>query len=323
MRYAEQKFGCFIVADAGESIDDCDRTQTISLLSEQGWLLFRDFKPSVDDFAKFSSSFGRCTPVRRAPTSSTAIDYHAEDSYNPFRPDALWFHCVEVGSDEGASTYVCDGEKLFQILPTSLKEALDGKYLRFDRLYSKHEWQKFTLIEDKEDLAQSLASVPELAFKFTSDDSLYLGFEVPVLSKVGPGRLAFANTMLHGWTEPDFYGMSFSDGSNIPHELIREIDSVARSIETGIQWKKGDIALLDNRRLLHRRGEYHGKGRDLCVTNCENFFGSQIIEISSPNAVQIKQLIQGETGNPVRAGWDMAQSLDRAPPIVSQHQPSL
>src|SRR5437870_3121900 len=103
--------GCEIHAEPGDRLEQCSKQAVHDLLCHQGYILFRGFSPTVEEYEAFTTQFGACANTREVhyPGSGAGLGFHAEDAYNAYRPDTLWFLCVYQGSDGGIPTGVVDG----------------------------------------------------------------------------------------------------------------------------------------------------------------------------------------------------------------------
>lgn len=52
--------------------------------------------------------------------------------------------------------------------------------------------------------------------------------------------------------------MRFSDGSEMPSEIIEEIRRVGEQCMEDIGWQDQDVALIDNSRVMHGRRAFRG-----------------------------------------------------------------
>jgi alpha-ketoglutarate-dependent taurine dioxygenase len=100
--------------------------------------------------------------------------------------------------------------------------------------------------------------------------------------------------MLHAITDQNYYGMSLTDGSPVPQELLAHVEKLALEQEVPVGWNDGDVAVIDNYRLMHRRGEYTGTDRVLRALHGEELYGTMLPEATSAAAQAIKQMLQGE-----------------------------
>ncbi|AQZ62377.1 Gll1897 protein [[Actinomadura] parvosata subsp. kistnae] len=304
MKIHSKKIGSEIVANPGERLADIDPALVVSLLKRDGYVYFTGYQPTLEEFEAFTRRFGTCAGARHVhyPEGGEALGFHAEDSYNPYRPDAIWFLCLYEGSDGGAPTGAVDGVRLLNELSPHWQEFCRTNTLRFERHWAEETWRSATGGAATEEIEKVLASLPGFSHRFLPDGTLYTCYEAPIVVRTPGGEESFSNTMLQAMTEQTFYGMSLGDGSPVPRELLETVERWAFENEVEIGWSAGDVAVIDNYRMMHRRAEYHGKDRDLRARHCENLFGTQLPDDSTPLAAGIKSLIQSDVGLPVATG---------------------
>ena len=304
MKIIEKGLGCEIIASYGDTLLDCDRLIVVEQVQHSGYVIFKNFTPTQEEFEDFTNLFGICAETRHVhyPSSGEALGFHAEDAYNPYRPDTLWFFCAYEGSDGGIPTGVVDGIALFNQLPDKWKNFCRTQKLQFNRQWASSVWLTSDQSYNQIDLQSVLDSIPGIESKFLSDQSIYIGYQAPIVTRTIEGHESFANSILQAISDPDFYGIALSDGSNIPLELITLIEELSLINETSVGWSTGDIAVIDNLRMMHRRSSYNQIDRDLRARHGENFFGSQLPETRSHIEGWVKKLIQGDIALPTRVG---------------------
>ncbi len=296
--------GCEVHAESGERLHACEAAEVRSLVRDNGWVSFSGFDVSVAEFESFTSQFGLCANTRTVhyPPGGEALGFHAEDAYNPYRPDTIWFLCVFEGSDGGAPTGVVDGVELLSELSDTWQRFCRANTMRFDRQWSAGLWQDAIGRDRKDELDSTLAGIPGITHRFLGDGDLHVSFQTPIITRTPAGVDSFSNTILQAVTEPPFYGMSLGDGTSVPAELAPLVQEMAINREKHIGWQAGQVAVIDNFRMMHRRGEYRGADRDLRARHCENFFGSVLPDVGSTVSAWAKSLIQGDEGYPIRVG---------------------
>jgi hypothetical protein len=296
MEITTSTIGSNIRATGHDSLSDCDPAAIRELLRTQAWVYFTGFSPTVDEFREFTERFGNCATPRSIeyPPGGIALGFHAEDSYNPWRPDAVWFLCLGVGSDGGSPTGVVDGEALLRALDDDWKAFSLANDLRFTRSWPATSWQGMDVDTDGKQVLEFLSTIPELQYSIGEDDALITVFDTPIVVKTQDGRESFSNTMLHAITDQEYYGMTLTSGGPVPTELSDRITELALIHEIPIGWSDGDMVVIDNYRLMHRRAEYHGSGRELRVVHGEEFFGTPLPVAVTPAAMAMKQALQGE-----------------------------
>ena len=82
-----------------------------------------------------------------------------------------------------------------------------------------------------------------------------------------PGGKAFFNQLIAAWTgwrsgaaesEPP---VSFGDGSPIDDADVAAAVELAEAVSVDVPWRAGDVALLDNRAVMHGRRPFEGERR--------------------------------------------------------------
>lgn len=303
--------GCEICAQPGERLDECDPEQVRDLVRARGWVFFSGFDPSVEDYETFTARFGACAGTREVhyPEGGEALGFHAEDAYNPYRPDTIWFLCAFQGSDGGIPTGVVDGVELLASLPAQWQDFCRENSLRFDRQWLASTWQQALGRDARDELEEALQAIPGLGYEFLSDDGLHVSYETPIVVTTQAGDESFCNTLLQAATDHEFYGMALASGSPVPDELLATVEALAIDQETPLGWTTGDVAVIDNYRMMHRRSEYSRSDRDLRARHCEDFFGSAIPAADTPVAAWAKRLIQGDEDWPARVGPPVGAAL--------------
>ena len=60
--------------------------------------------------------------------------------------------------------------------------------------------------------------------------------------------------------------------SEISDELMDELNGIAERITTNIDWKKGDILMIDNTRIMHGRRAFKDETREIYIRLCSPNF---------------------------------------------------
>ena len=89
----------------------------------------------------------------------------------------------------------------------------------------------------------------------------------PVLQavmEVDPGRKTFFNQLIaafHGWKDSrndPTKAVTFGDGSPLNPGLMDRVAAIAEELTFDVPWQKGDVALVDNRVVMHGRRTFSG-----------------------------------------------------------------
>ncbi len=289
----------------GATLTECGKDELVELVRKQGYVVLSGFAPTVTEYEQFTAQFGSCAVTRpvRYPQSRVALGFHAEDAYTPYRPDALWFLCVSEGSGVGVPTGVVDGSELLAALPTGWQAFCRENSLHFERQWSPAVWQQDAPEAPRRAaLSAVLDAIPGITHAFLEDGFLYISYHVALVTRTSNGQEAFANGLLQASTWPQYYGMSLSDGSPVPAELIAIVDELSLALERDLNWHTGDFGVVDNLRFMHRRRQNELLDRDLRVRSCEDFFGATLPGADTRLSRWVKDLIMSEGAKPDRVG---------------------
>lgn len=321
MEIKTSDIGSAVSATRGETLQDVSEEEIFELLLRSGYVLLRGFSPTVGEYEAFSGRFGTCAGTRDVhyPDSGAGLGFHAEDAYNPYRPDTIWFFCAYEGSDGGIPTGVVDGVELLEALPPDWRTFCRGTGIRFDRQWEADVWRSTAPVSSATEVLSALEAIPGVECRVLPDGSLYAGYEVPLVVRTADGRESFSNTLLQAATDQAFYGMSLSDGSPIPEGLLAAAEDLALHGERHVGWHTGDVAVIDNLRMMHRRSQYVQVDRDLRARHCEDFFGTKLPDASTPLRAWAKSLLQGDVGLPTRVGSPAATTQPRQATGLPSH----
>jgi alpha-ketoglutarate-dependent taurine dioxygenase len=281
------------VIDANGTQDLPDREAFMNLFVCGGAILLRGFPHRTDSFVKFSDSccatfskyvgggarFRALDRISRGAEgtlltttgneSGFSMPLHGEMYYQKMRPDMLWFYCERPPMVKGQTT-LADGRELFSRLSERSKALLRSTRLLYRRDLSPADWQTMFKTESPDELHQ-ICEANEMTLEVRSDDSIVIEYVTPAIRPAhSDGEIFINNAMLlvkselafrNGEAAP-FVGTAtakvplvvrLEDGSVLPEWLIADIDEVSEEITIEVQWQRGDILAVDNRRILHGR----------------------------------------------------------------------
>lgn len=266
-------------------------TQIKQKLDDSGWVLLRGFDASLPKFSELLKQL--CSeltfdPAREfADKSSQKVDagkdpvgLHIENGNTPFPPNVVAFYSAK-SAKQGSQTTLCDGAELFRQMPAELQQAWQQTVTVSRRLPS-HLWRQYvvnqhpdvsciTQVTEKH-LADFIAINQHQRGKVNADDSLdyeldiqpcllvknrqmneSLGENLALENGALTQQFAFANAILgpsYNYQKPIY---SFPSGDVISNELINKTAELAEKYTQEIQWQDGDIAIINNKRVLHGR----------------------------------------------------------------------
>ncbi|GAX41843.1 taurine catabolism dioxygenase TauD/TfdA [Tolypothrix sp. NIES-4075] len=281
------KIGQQIINVDNTSIFKLDLEEIISLFKFYGVLLFRGFEANADIFKEFSNllstdfiNYAGGAFARRVINGDNTLlsvnDYqfeiklHGEMYYQKNIPLLVWFFCANPASQNGETT-VCDGRQFFHEISSSTKELFRKKKLKFTVCMNKDEWRKKYQTDDLNKLGEMCKS-NNTYLKVNENQSIVLEYVCPAIIPSRCGKYqVFINSLLPTkQLNPEV--LIFDDNSEIPDDVVSELNEIAERLTTEISWAKGDILMIDNTRILHGRRAFSDEKRDIYIRLCAPAF---------------------------------------------------
>lgn len=255
--------------DGAQPLSALDRDTLMAAFRADGAILIRGANFTVDDFRDFAQSICPLSVFNESPDrleleehgavqsvnlGADAFPLHPELSREPWRPDACFFACLEPPADQGQTTY-CDGIALADALPADIREAMEGRQLLYIQPATSDTLRYW--------LGSAMAS-PQLLAEQPSDgpyvfkaagNRVVRYFSRPILSPTRfSDKLAFANFLPFA---RDYLGLAnfpcLDDGKPVPEEWMAAVREAAGRLTHQVDWRKGDILMVDNSRFMHGR----------------------------------------------------------------------
>jgi alpha-ketoglutarate-dependent taurine dioxygenase len=263
-------------------------------LKREGALLFRGFDiRSAEDFDRFIGQFGlvnfpyeasfsnavRRNRTERVFTANEAppdveIFLHHEMAQTLIFPEQLFFFCEQPPA-VGGSTPICWSDLSLQTLeqraPKFVQRLRDRgiRYRNTMPAYAElasaqgRSWKDTLKVESAEQAEQKLTS---LGYDYQWLNNGYLSVRTPPLAAIQAfdQHSSFFNQIVAayvGWQsslDPDDPILTYGDGSHIAIEDLELAVEVCYQHVVDLDWQQGDVALLDNTRVMHGRRPYQG-----------------------------------------------------------------
>lgn len=224
-------------------------------------------------------------------TQGFPMALHGEMYYLGTRPSILWFYC-DTPPARGGQTTTCDGEALFRALDPATRRFLEEHRTLYRRRLSRSEWVT-TYQTGSLDEVRRICAAHGTDVGVRSDGGIETRFVCSPLVRTASGRTAFVNSLLlvhsveqafeSGWVRenldqggrPDSpIVVRLEDGGRLPAELLAEVAEVAESLTVEVPWSRGDVLMLDNRRVMHGRRAAPDPARRIYVRMAEPAFAA-------------------------------------------------
>jgi hypothetical protein len=281
-----------------KSVEDWLRQSRATLdrqVREAGTVFFRGFPLSTDqDFDRFIRAFDypnfryedslsnavrvvlteRVFTANEAPPNVT-ICLHHEMAQTPVYPSRLFFFC-EHPAEQGGATPLCRSDILFERLLSEFPEFVDDcetKGLLYTNIMPAENdptsgmgrsWQSTFRAETRDEAEQQLQKLG-YSWEWLPNGCLRSTTPVlPAVMEVEPGRRTFFNQLIaafHGWKDSrndPTKAVTFGDGSLLNPETMDRVAVIAEELTFDVPWQKGDVALVDNRVVMHGRRTFSG-----------------------------------------------------------------
>ena len=256
---------------------DINPEEIKNLVSEHGVVVLRDFNFSLDSFSKLvndTSSSVTLDPARtfhsdvaqKVDAGTNSVSLHIENGNSPFTSDLAWFYC-EHAAKKGSQTTYCDGVQAWRLFPDSLKKRFEGKKLVYKRNVSEKNWKAFLHFHSQEDNLKYEQLVDftkdmDIDVTLNEDQSIKYTYSTTPTLETKQGTLAFANSILgpsYNYEKPKIY----LDDVEIDDELLNEVEKLTEQCTYDLLWQKGDVLIVDNKRVMHGRRKIEDTERQI------------------------------------------------------------
>ena len=258
------------------TVDTLDKQSLLGQLAETGFILMRDFDADIEAFSRLvqklstrvtldpARSFnGQGKVAQKVDAGTDAVGLHIENGNSPFQPHLCWFFC-EKAATAGSQTTVCDGYAVWDALSEQARQAFAAQCIVYSRNVEEAKWKRFAqhlmghskALEDitLQDLIAQIEDPDHTSITANADGSVHYVYRVAAAHPTIFGqRLAFANSILGPSYNYEKPLITFEDGSALSPALLDEIAQVTEAHTRNIEWQAGDIALIDNTRVMHGR----------------------------------------------------------------------
>ncbi|MER5569940.1 TauD/TfdA family dioxygenase [Streptomyces goshikiensis] len=267
--------GKLVLASEGcPTLGDLEPRDTVALLAEAGFVVLRGFRPSVEDFSLFvkahsdrvtldpARTFHGGAVAQKVDAGTDEVGLHLENGNSPFGPDLTWFFC-ETAASSGSQTTVCDGYRVWDATPAE-DQAAFAQDISYARRVEEAKWKQFVLHQsggDKkvEDITfdDFLALVQDregTTLVLQEDGSAHYTHRTPAARTTLFGdRPSWANSIFGPSYNYEKPVIGYADGTGFPDGLISRMKTLTDELTEDIHWQDGDIALIDNTRVMHGR----------------------------------------------------------------------
>ncbi|KQY26182.1 hypothetical protein ASD21_22670 [Caulobacter sp. Root1455] len=288
-----------VLTGSRDDLSRIDRAMLSKKVAEHGAVILRGFELTVDDFETLSQEVapeflvhhdvGRMYISDDGTTQTVVpgmegIPAHVERGYAAPIPATLFFYCNHPPDSEGETT-LYDGFELFERLSPESQKFFAERKVRYRLRIGPELWQRTLMTDDHAEamymIDEQLTSAldverGEAATCRVDDDTLIMDFVTPATRTAARREgVAFSNsglTYLYTLEMPEEgllalgkMTMLTEEDEAFPLEILRDALRASREVEYKLSWRKGDMALLDNRTVLHGRAAFSDPNRSIYI----------------------------------------------------------
>jgi len=260
-----------VVIEAAESKNllKLDKDELRQLFITHGAILFRGYMLDLDKFEAFTDQFcnayvsnespGREVLSKDGRVQTVNLGYqhfplHPEISREPWQPDIAWFACEQASLVQGETTF-CDGVAAANSFSAELLEHLKTTTLAH-KIPTTLQWCAQFLGEPNL-LASTISQYSDpTGFQFSEEGGeLFRTYLRPMLHKtMFTDQWAYGNFLVFARRRLSVRNFPcYVDGTEVPDDIVDEIERVTNSLSAEVKWQKNDLLMLDNTRFMHGR----------------------------------------------------------------------
>ena len=225
----------------------------------------------------------RIFTANEAP-SEVEIYLHHEMAQTPVSPSVLFFCCISAAI-RGGATPLCRSDKLFSAFKAAHPKwtnQLTDKGLRYITKMPAvsdgssgqgRSWYSTLAVNSKLEAEHRLLSMG-YTFKWQDDASLKaLSPLLPAVVDLEFGRRSFYHQLIaafRGWPgvqENPASGVMFGDRTEISLDLLDTMSALAQEYTTELNWADGQVAVINNKMVMHGRKPYSGEKKRLMLVS--------------------------------------------------------
>lgn len=248
---------CIIRSNVSKDPFKISKSKIIDIYKKNGVVIFKNFNFNLNNFKKFTQIFTniyardanrrkKLKDLNYVDSGNLEMSLHSEASFSPSWPQIVWFY-GKLPTKKFGETTLCCGNDLWKELDFKTKDYLQKNLLKFKlkipidkKLKSKKRW-------DLNEVGVSNCFIDQNGF-INFD---YINFAINK-SKFD-NKIYLASHILYKKGDETIISVRLSNGKKIPNKIIQKIKIKAKKITYYHKWDKGDLIMIDNKKIMHGR----------------------------------------------------------------------
>jgi len=203
------------------------------------------------------------------------IYLHNEMAQTPLYPGRISLFCEEA-ADHGGETVICRSDEMYDQLvqyDAETTNKLEEKGIKYTTIMPNEDrpesgqgrsWRSTLTVANIQEAEEKLKELG-YTWKWLEDGSLKAQTAaLPAIRTLENNRKVFFNQIIaayQGWDgvkDDPSVALCFGDDTHFSKQYLDKVVSISESLSYDIDWKNGDVALVDNNLAMHGRRPYSG-----------------------------------------------------------------
>lgn len=261
-----QNNGCIIYPLKNKSLFKLDINEISNIFKNKGIILFRGFEFPKEKLTNFTDKFTKRyandayrrkskfnnKKIKTVDEGNKEMPLHSEASYSPSWPEIVWFYC-NIAPKKSGFTTVCDGNMVYKNLKLKTKEFFLKNQIIYNLKIPFGDKQKRKEKKLKKWFIDS-PGIFDCKIDLNNKEVFLKQKRYGIVKLRNSNELSFVNHLqIILNRDPQVLGHSIENFKKIPSTIKNDYINVCNKFTERIIWKKGDLIMIDNHRLMHGR----------------------------------------------------------------------
>ena len=277
--------GAIINPTTETSILKLNRQKIIKIFEDKGVLLFRDFNIKKEEIINFTNKFTYSyandanrrefrfsnNKIRNVDGGKVEIFTHSEASYSPSWPEIVWFYCNNPPIKLGQTT-ICDGNSIFKNFDYELKNFFLSNFIVYKLQIPYGKTPDHQEIKQKKLKSWYIEhpGISDCHIDFTKNIIFFSLKRFAVLETRKPNKMTFCNhVQIPLKSDSQIISIELENNKKIPQKIMNKIKKITNNLIYEINWRKSDLIMIDNRRIMHGRRKIHSTDKKRDIVNLQ------------------------------------------------------
>ena len=274
--------GCLIEPSNEKTIFQLKKKELANIFERKGLIIFRNFNLKKENITKFTDIFTeqyandamrrssrlKDKKIRDVDPGNFEMPLHSEASYSPSWPEIIWFYC-NIAPKKSGKTTVCDGKSIYDNLSVNEKKFFLENQILYDLKIPFGEKNKEKKVNKKSLKPWHIdhPGVKDCFIDFLNKEVMFKLKRYAVSKLNSSDELAFVNHLqIILDRDPQVIKITMEDGKKFPNKIMKKVKKVSDEFTVDINWKDGDLCMINNKRFMHGRRKISFKEkRDIVV----------------------------------------------------------